>query len=427
MEAHLHDKGDNSCWSARNPGQPVIPTRAKGAPLTDAEKASCALKAAQRKQSQKALHDAIAEFVTEQSQKIGEIVRLHNVTQDHVKNLVNFHTHYKKTRAPQLMNALVHAKAKEVNADLPTGSKYTLKEVRKLVEDDPALHPHMLTQDEKNSYITDLVEYRTLKTSGSRANNIAATRDVVATMEKIKEELDGLRDHCGTYATFVIAGGHVNDQTPATWYATDNASDFWEDALNLVLDDVARKFEQWACSQGKNIVEHDSLENMQKQAARLVLAGLRRVTNKTNIIMNYPNYMKAIVLSYSVILEGWPTTIPFTSPWNIHTVSDMRALRNALKAGTCAWRTMSRSELEKYKADVERRQIAGEVIGKPCKKRSDAGTSHKRKNAAGGSKENRRPSKKSREQTRASHRQPKSREIIEDSDESPSSDGDEED
>ncbi|KAG1732780.1 hypothetical protein EDD22DRAFT_960308 [Suillus occidentalis] len=47
MEAHLHDKGNNSCWLARNPGQPVIPTRAKGAPLTDAEKASRALKAAQ--------------------------------------------------------------------------------------------------------------------------------------------------------------------------------------------------------------------------------------------------------------------------------------------------------------------------------------------------------------------------------------------
>lgn len=59
-------------------------------------------------------------------------------------------------------------------------------------------------------------------------------------------QLDGLRDCCGTYATFVIAGGHINDQTPATWYATDNASDFWEDALNLVLDDIARKFEQWA-------------------------------------------------------------------------------------------------------------------------------------------------------------------------------------
>ncbi|KAG1906114.1 uncharacterized protein F5891DRAFT_911163, partial [Suillus fuscotomentosus] len=85
----------------------------------------------------------------------------------------------------------------------------------------------------------------------------------------------------------------------------------------------------------------------------------------------------AIVLSYGIILEGWPTTIPFTSPWNIHTISDMRALHDALKGGTCAWRTMLWSELEKYKADIERRQVEGEVIRKPHKKRSDVGTSRK--------------------------------------------------
>ncbi|KAG1885332.1 uncharacterized protein F5891DRAFT_989688 [Suillus fuscotomentosus] len=93
LEARLNDKGDNSCWS-----------------------------------------DAIlASSYTHTS-------------------LLNFHTHYKKLRAPQLMNALVHAKAKELNADLPTGSKYTMKEVRKLVEEDPTLHPHALSCEEKSLY-----------------------------------------------------------------------------------------------------------------------------------------------------------------------------------------------------------------------------------------------------------------------------------
>ncbi|KAG1784809.1 uncharacterized protein HD556DRAFT_1425849 [Suillus plorans] len=64
--------------------------------------------------------------------------------------------------------------------DLPTGSKYTLREVRKLVEDDPALLP----REEKKKYISELVEHRALKTSGSRANNIAAARDVLATTER---------------------------------------------------------------------------------------------------------------------------------------------------------------------------------------------------------------------------------------------------
>ncbi|KAG2336450.1 hypothetical protein BDR05DRAFT_864917, partial [Suillus weaverae] len=76
--------------------------------------------------------------------------------------------------------------------------------------------------------------------------------------------------------------------------------------------------------------------------------------------MNYPNYIKSIVLSYSIILDGWPATIPFTSPWNIHTVSEIRELRDALKAGTCAWKRLTKTELEKYKEDLEQRRAAGE-------------------------------------------------------------------
>ncbi|KAG1902576.1 uncharacterized protein F5891DRAFT_1186221 [Suillus fuscotomentosus] len=278
LEARLNDKGNNSCWSARNPGQPVIPTRAKGVLLTDAEKASRALKATQGKQNEKALHDAITDFIIEQSKKVGEIARLHNVTQDHVKSLLNFHTHYKKSQAPQLMNALVHAKAKELNADLPTGSKYTMKEVRKTCRRRPNVAPTcIVTQGEK----------RRSKRVARVQTTLRPARDVVATTEKIKQELNGLCDCCGTYTTFVIAGGHVNNQTPATWYTTDNASDFWEDALNLVLDNVVCKFEQWACSQGKNIVEHNSLESMQKQAARLILTGLRMYPTLSGFSMVY--------------------------------------------------------------------------------------------------------------------------------------------
>ncbi|KAG2337514.1 hypothetical protein BDR05DRAFT_846356, partial [Suillus weaverae] len=54
-----------------------------------------------------------------------------------------------------------------------------------------------------------------------------------------------------TYTTFFIAGGHVNNQTPATWYAMNDTADFWEDVLDLMLSDITCKFEQWACSQDK--------------------------------------------------------------------------------------------------------------------------------------------------------------------------------
>ncbi|KAG1770789.1 hypothetical protein EV702DRAFT_1202260 [Suillus placidus] len=253
--------------------------------------------------------------------------------------------------------------------------------------------------------MAQLQEHRTLKTGGLRSNNIAAARDVNATTDRIRRELNGLRERCGTYATFFIAGGHVNDQTPATWYAMDDATDFWEDVLDLMLNDIAHKFEQWACSQGKNIVEHDSLENMQKQVGRLILSS--QMTGKDNIGMNYPNYIKSIVLSYSIILDGWPATIPFTSPWNIHT-------------------RLTKTELEKYKEDLERHQAAGEAVGKPRKKCSDSGTSRKCKNTQREDTKGECPAKKSRRSNKTakmSHLEPKSREIIESSDEEASVNG----
>ncbi|KAG2336449.1 hypothetical protein BDR05DRAFT_953356 [Suillus weaverae] len=173
--------------------------------------------------------------------------------------------HYKKSRGPQLFNTLVHAKNQEVNGDRPVGSKLKIQEIRQMVTRDPAMQKENLTEGEIKEYIAQLQEHRTLKTGGLHSNNIAAARDVNATTDRIRRELDGLRERCGTYATFFIAGGHVNDQTPATWYVMDDATDFWEDVLDLMLNDIAHKFEQWACSQGKNIIEHDSLKNMQKQ------------------------------------------------------------------------------------------------------------------------------------------------------------------
>ncbi|KAG2335391.1 hypothetical protein BDR05DRAFT_954108, partial [Suillus weaverae] len=117
-----------------------IPTCLKGAPLTQAEKASCALKAAQWKKSEKVLSDTISSFLDNQDKKMKDIGASHNVTKAHVKKLITYHTHYKKSHGPQLFNALVHAKNQEVNGDHPVGSKLKIQEIRQMVTHDPAMH-----------------------------------------------------------------------------------------------------------------------------------------------------------------------------------------------------------------------------------------------------------------------------------------------
>jgi hypothetical protein len=52
----------------------------------------------------------------------------------------------------------------------------------------------------------------------------------------------------GSYGCVFLVQGHVNDTAAATWYGSHNSMDFWEDVMNLDLDEICRLFEQWACS-----------------------------------------------------------------------------------------------------------------------------------------------------------------------------------
>jgi hypothetical protein len=119
--------------------------------------------------------------------------------------MINGHTKYHTTRKVQLTNALVHAKAKEVNAgklnflifycfktytlqsDQPIGSRYTLIELRGMVKNDPQMK--QLTKDEKAAYIAALTEHREQKTTNVRANDLAAARDVLLTTDRVVKEV----------------------------------------------------------------------------------------------------------------------------------------------------------------------------------------------------------------------------------------------
>ena len=107
--------------------------------------------------------------------------------------------------------------------------------------------------------------------------------------------------------------------------------------------------------------------------------------------MNYANYEKAIVLLHGVKVVGWPFK-EFVSPSDITNITDMRKLHDAWKTGACKWVWLTQAELDTHMASIEARQKSGKVVGKPRKKRSDAGiTSGKCKR---GDKENMGPKSK---------------------------------
>ena len=95
--------------------------------------------------------------------------------------------------------------------------------------------------------------------------------------------------------------------------------------------------------------------------------------------MNYVNYDTAIVGDLRRRLLGWPKDVKFANPSEIGTVGDIRKLRDCLKSGQCHWVKLTQSQVDEHMADMQNRRDAGEIIGKQRKKRSDAGTTRKRK------------------------------------------------
>ena len=63
----------------------------------------------------KALEDAVQKHLEDQKTALMRIAQDHHVTFQYITTLAGAQTGYRTPRKPQLQNALVHAKAKEVN------------------------------------------------------------------------------------------------------------------------------------------------------------------------------------------------------------------------------------------------------------------------------------------------------------------------
>jgi hypothetical protein len=88
--------------------------------------------------------------------------------------------------------------------------------------------------------------------------------------------------------------------------------------------------------------------------------------------MNYVNYEKAIMLLHGVKIVGWPLEA-FISLSDVTNVIDIRKFHDAWKSGACKWVRLTTAELNIHAPSLEEREKNGEAVGKPRKKRSDAG------------------------------------------------------
>lgn len=154
--------GNKSTWAARNPGWPVMKPRQSLSAVEkehhSAHAASRQISAAQQKDRDVLLNEAIWSLADEFEAKVQVLATTHNVTHEKVKKLLGVHKYYRNPRGTQLANAIIHDKAHEVNEGRARGEKLSLQQIRDLAKVDPKYQD--MTQDEKDELLRALTEYR---------------------------------------------------------------------------------------------------------------------------------------------------------------------------------------------------------------------------------------------------------------------------
>lgn len=144
--------------------------------------------------------------------------------------------------------------------------------------------------------------------------------------------------------------------------------------------------------------------------------------------MKYVNYDPSIVEIYKVAIKGWPSGIAMVNPSEIASLEDLLTIREAWRTGVAFWDKLTKAEVKKHMEDAKVRHDTGEIVGRECKKRSDAGQKRGKRKATQNrpsDKENKRLSKRAKVSGSSgrSRPPPKSKEFIDDSND----EGDEED
>lgn len=111
----------STTWAMQNPSKDPQPAHIHlKRTLTSAEKITCNPRRKVLQDNNEEFQEDIALFQKEWDSKIQDLAKKHSKTVDGVHLLLTNATHYKKSCAPTLHNALIHYKSEEVNADEST-------------------------------------------------------------------------------------------------------------------------------------------------------------------------------------------------------------------------------------------------------------------------------------------------------------------
>ncbi|KAJ7803917.1 hypothetical protein B0H14DRAFT_2612911 [Mycena olivaceomarginata] len=369
-----------STHRSRNPLAPLIRARSKAKRVRGPN-----MKATERKrreskiQKGRALAEDLLKVQENRETVAEELAETHGMHIKEVKRRMNFSSAFKQRRKTSAYNATVALVMQELNEDLPAGSKYRATAVRQMMKDDPSLGEKYMAEEieEKRE---ELERKKLLRSVGVRASSKAAALDAKWVLENLTREITDLAERANMVGFAMFVRGDLHDQGIPTSIESRGALNFFRDVFHKSPDDVMALLEMWAVTKNKDGDVTTSLGELQKSCGAMILSGLRMITGKPNIAMNYENYIKVLVQGRGVGLLVWPKEVEFKRMGKQSSLGPLRILYDHLKDGRTKWVKLSRRQEEKIVEEFEEMVREGKRKEKIRGRRSDLGGTHQVRN-----------------------------------------------
>jgi len=113
---------------------------------------------------------------------------------------------------------------------------------------------------------------------------------------------------------------------------------------------------------------------------------LLMTTSDNTACMEWKHYWRNVVKRYMVIIEGWPTNIPFHNISKAsNSLTDLETLLRKWHCGKIYWREVTETELQDLDHNWDNQIEGGELKGPtPCHRHSDHGKKSPHMNPANG-------------------------------------------
>ena len=151
--------------------------------------------------------------------------------------------------------------------DLRLGEKKKMADIQELIKGDPTYDN--LTKEQEEEMKNELLSFRELKKKGARTTNKSAGQDYRSVCTNLNDEvrqlfismfnrliiiqISALSQRTGAVVVAFFSHSQIEDTFEPNWIASENATNFSQEALVLGMWDVARLLEQWSCSKAKSM------------------------------------------------------------------------------------------------------------------------------------------------------------------------------